>query len=101
MRIVNKATKQAKNPTIFAKKTIASRFRFSMSKYNGSDKNKNPITAADNTNKLNMVIGMMMVPSWLFRIELTNCTMKTIITIYSAAPDAYKNGFFMVLFIVP
>ena len=92
------ATKQAKNPTILAKKTIASLFRFSTSRYNGSDKNKNPITAADNTNRLNMVIGMTSVPFSLCKAEDTVCTTKTMIIIYKAAPDAYKNGFFIIVF---
>ena len=90
------ATKQAKIPTILAKKITASRFLFSMSSCSGSDKNKNPITAADNTNRLSIVIGIIIVSFWLFKTEPTACATRTITTIYRAAPNAFKNGFLII-----
>ena len=77
-KIAKNNTKQAKNPTTFAKKTMASCLRFSTSKYSGSDKNKYPITAADNTNRLNMVIGIIMVSFSPSKIELATFTTRTI-----------------------
>ena len=79
--MVKRATKQAKNPTTFAKKTTASRFLFAISRISGSDKNRNPMTAADSTKRLSIVIGIIMVSFSLFKAEVTVFVTKTMVTI--------------------
>ena len=78
-KIIKTTTKQAKIPTTLAKKAIASCFRFSINSCNGSDKNKNPITAADNTNNPSITIGIIMVS--FCKIEVTVSMERTTITI--------------------
>ncbi len=62
----------------------------------GSDKNKNPITAVESTNKLNITIGIKILSSFGINKD-KELIMETINTIYKAATNANKNGFFIKL----
>lgn len=53
------------------------------------------MTATDNTNRLSITIGIRMVLSGIFLGA--RLAPKTRITIYKAASNANKNGFFMTL----
>jgi len=79
-------TKQANIPTVFPKNTMASRFLFSMKRKIGSEKNKNPITAAESTKRDSITMGMTMVSPGIMVVILL--IKKTISTIYSAAARA-------------
>lgn len=59
--IASITTKQAKNPTILPNSDKASFFLPSKYKPSGSDKNRNPITAADSTKSPNITIGINIV----------------------------------------
>jgi hypothetical protein len=60
----------------------------------GSDKNKNPITAAESTNKLNITMGIKILSSFGIN-EDKELIIETINTIYKVAVNANKNGFFI------
>ena len=90
--------KPKKNPTVLVKKATASFLWPSRYSCRGSDKNKNPIIAADKTKRLSITIG----------IRIDFCGKKgnpafptsTPITIYKAAAKAYVNGFFIGLIFI-
>ncbi len=94
-KIKNRTIKQAKNPTILANKETASFLRCSRKRHNGSYKNRNPIIKADNTKSPSIVMGMKILFCGMILFSITLFMAETIITIYKAAADAYKNGFFI------
>ena len=61
----------------------------------GSDKNRNPMTAVDNTKRLSITMGISKVLPG--KTEVMVFIRLTIKTIYTAATNAYKNGFFIPL----
>jgi hypothetical protein len=79
--------KQAKNPTVCKKKLTASFLFFSKHRSIGSETKRNPIIAADITNKESIAIGIKIVSFFPTKYGVL-VTPKIMMTMYSAANEA-------------